>query len=336
MSLRPRLECCLLAAALALTARSVVALPRARLVYVRSEGAEGCPESMELRLAVLHRLGYNPFEPNAQESIVVVIRQRDATLQASVDRIDDQGLSRGSRLLEAPANQCDELIAAAALSISLAIDPERALSNPDLSTKAGAEPPPTTAPVVTEPTPEVQPADELAAPVPASVKRTRIIPDLSFSLHGSSLALVVPAFGASLGMGLQRGLLSLSLEGRLDPPTTRSINDRGGRLTIWLVMGTLLPCLRPTPLRICGLISYGSLRASTTGVAQPAHDHASYVAMGVRLGVARQVLPRVSLGMHIDVLAALATYEAKFGDSTVWEPRRLSGLFGLDGAWDFE
>jgi hypothetical protein len=180
----PRLGSLLLGAALLLAAPSLLALPKTRLVYVRGAGAEACPESMELRLAVLHRLGYNPFDPNAKESIVLLIRQQDATLQATVELIDDQGLSRGTRLLDAPTQSCDELIAAAALSISLAIDPERALSSREPPKRA------TERPALTAANPSSPAAQELpppllppttgdvwpSRPTPTPVVRKRLIP----------------------------------------------------------------------------------------------------------------------------------------------------------------
>ncbi len=139
---------------LELLAASVVtmpayAMPSSRLVYVRGEGAEARPEAMELRLAVLHRLGYNPFEPNAKPSILVQLRHDGERLRANVELIDEQGLSRGSRHLDAPTNSCDELITAAALSISLAIDPEHAQAQTEVPKPArgrieAATMPPTT------------------------------------------------------------------------------------------------------------------------------------------------------------------------------------------------
>jgi hypothetical protein len=318
----------LLAGAILAVAATALALPKTRLVYVRGEGAEGCPEAMELRLAVLHRLGYSPFDPNAKESIVLFIRREDDRLKAGVDLIDEQGLSRGSRFLDAPAKSCDELIAAAALSISLAIDPERAMANAPSPTPKRAPPMPPTPSEPESPLPEASP--QIEAPVIAAAKPIR--PELVVSLHGESGALVAPTLGTTLGLGLRRGAVSLSLEGRVDLPVSIPVG-RQGSLTTWLLSGNLVPCVRGTALRFCGVAGYGRLSASTSAVTYPRSDHAWYGTLGFRLGTEVPVSRNLRLGVHVDMLASLATYQADLGSNAVWTSNRLSGLFGLDGAW---
>jgi hypothetical protein len=57
----------------ALTASSARAAPTSRLTYVRGPGAEKCPDEAELRRAVAERLGYDPFFPAANRTIVAEI-----------------------------------------------------------------------------------------------------------------------------------------------------------------------------------------------------------------------------------------------------------------------
>lgn len=315
-----------------LAASFASAVPSSRLVYVRGEGAEACPQAIELRLAVLHRLGYNPFDPNAKSSILVQIRRDQERLRATVDLLDDQGLSRGSRYLDAPTNSCDELITAAALSISLAIDPERALAQPEnpQSTERHIESESTSSDASGK---HVTPAVTASPHPPAARTPTRR--ELVLSLHGASRALVEPNLGLDIGLGLRREHWSLSLEGRADLPVSSAVGA-DARLTTWLFMGVLAPCLRAAPLRFCGLLGYGLLGASSTGVQHPKDDKASYAAFGLRLGTEHRVSRRLRLGVHVDALASLSTYRAELGNSVVWESNRLSGLFGLDVAWDIE
>jgi len=311
-----------------------------RLVYVRGEGAETCPEAMELRLAVLHRLGYNPFDPNAKQSILVQLRRDAERLRATIDLIDAEGRSRGSRYLDAPTNSCDELIGAAALSISLAIDRERALvpSESPKPTEKLKEP----AALPTEtPNHASMPNGAVETPAPARIARIRRTRrELTLSLHGSSQVLVAPTVGMDLGFGLRRDYWSLTLESRAELPVSRDIRTHRsvttGSLTTWMLAATVVPCLRGTTLRFCGLLSAGVIGGSSSGVLRPDTDQATYAAVGLRLGTERRVSRRLRLGVHIDCLASLLTYSTKLGGSTVWESNRLASLFGLDAAWDIE
>ena len=330
-----RLVCAELLAALVVTAPAY-AMPSSRLVYVRGEGAEACPEAMELRLAVLHRLGYNPFEPNAKQSILVQLRLERERLHANVELIDEQGLSRGSRNLDAPNNSCEELITAAALSISLAIDPERALAQTETPKPAQIRIEPAELPPNTQSF-EPETKDAAASMEPATVAPERAMTrELTLSLHGTNGALARPTMGAALGFRLQRVRWSLALEAHADLPVSRSLDPRStdARFTTWLLMGTLAPCLRVAPLRICGLFGLGVLGASSSGVRHQNADQVAYAAVGLRLGTDGRVSRRLSLGLHVDFLTALSSYRAEFGNSVIWEPNRLAGLFGLDAAWD--
>jgi hypothetical protein len=323
----------LIGGALALAAPFAWALPSTRLVYVRSEGAEQCPEAIELRLAVMHRLSYNPFEPNAKDCIVLVVRREGNRLEASVELVDEQGISRGLRELDAPIGRCDELIAAASLSISLAIDPEHA--NREIASDEVAVAPAK----VPAPAPEAKAAAVRAeAPRlpshPAIVRPIRSR-EITLSVHELSGALVKPTFGIGLGYGYRHAWLSLSAEGNAELPVSQRLRGRG-ELNTWLLSASLVPCLRGTALRFCGLGSLGVLGAKTTGVAQPKNDYAWYGALGLRLGTEGRVSRRWRLGVHVDLLRSLSTYQANFAGSTVWESRRLSGLLGLVGAWDIE
>ena len=48
----------------------VSGFPSSRFVYARGEGAELCPDEAQVRLAVAARLGYDPFFPSAEKTIV--------------------------------------------------------------------------------------------------------------------------------------------------------------------------------------------------------------------------------------------------------------------------
>src|ERR1700690_511548 len=102
--------------------------PLARLVYVRGQGAEQCPEPMALRVAVVARLGYDPFSATASKIVLVGIEKKGGELRARVDLANAEGSIQGVRELSAPLEHCFDLIRAMALSVSIAIDPAGALA----------------------------------------------------------------------------------------------------------------------------------------------------------------------------------------------------------------
>src|SRR5580698_5235802 len=89
--------------------RAANATPTSRLVYSRSSDADSCPDEQALRHAVAARVGYDPFFPYATRTIVVSIARRDRAFVASVDLVDEGGLSHGARELPAEGN-CTELL----------------------------------------------------------------------------------------------------------------------------------------------------------------------------------------------------------------------------------
>jgi hypothetical protein len=88
-----------------------------------------------MRKAVAQRLGYDPFFPAAEKTIVSQIIRDRAELRGSVQLVDGQGIVRGMRAFKVGADECEELVAAMSLAISIAIDPTRA----SLSTQPSIE-----------------------------------------------------------------------------------------------------------------------------------------------------------------------------------------------------
>ncbi len=107
-------------------ASPAAAFPSTRLVYVRAQGAEQCPEQNAMRKAVSTRLGYDPFFASSDKTVIVrVLRQADH-LTGQVELIDEHGVQVGLREFSAEPDHCGDLIRAMALSISIAIDPKSA------------------------------------------------------------------------------------------------------------------------------------------------------------------------------------------------------------------
>ena len=109
-----------------LASQRAAAFPSSRLVYVRGPGAEDCPDQVAVREAVKKRLGYDPFFPSSDKTIIARVLREADQLRGEVELVDEHGTQVGRREFSAPVDQCDQLVRAMALSISIAIDPKSA------------------------------------------------------------------------------------------------------------------------------------------------------------------------------------------------------------------
>ncbi|HSO36473.1 MAG TPA: hypothetical protein VLT33_28300, partial [Labilithrix sp.] len=110
------------AAALATAARTALASPSAKLVYVRGSGAEACPGEAELRKAVAARIGYDPFFPAAQKTVIAQVTRSPSGYRGKVQIVGDDGNVRGERELASKGDDCAELVSTMALAVSIALD----------------------------------------------------------------------------------------------------------------------------------------------------------------------------------------------------------------------
>jgi hypothetical protein len=107
-----------------LIASAATAFPTSRLTYVRNKGAELCPPEEVVRTEVATRLGYDPFFVWAERTIVAQVWREPKGYRAAVQLVDAKGLVSGSRALRSQSDDCSELVKAAALAISISIDPD--------------------------------------------------------------------------------------------------------------------------------------------------------------------------------------------------------------------
>jgi hypothetical protein len=94
----------------------------ARLVYDRPPTLDGCVDEAHMRQAIAVRVGYDPIDPGAPNALTISIVRRGEQLVADVTLANRDGQRVGSRSLQAPTRQCDELTAAIALTVAIALD----------------------------------------------------------------------------------------------------------------------------------------------------------------------------------------------------------------------
>jgi len=316
-----------------LAARSALGFPSSRLVYVRGPGAEECPDQATVREAVKKRLGYDPFFPSSDKTIIARVVRDAGKLRGEVELIDERGTQVGKREFSAASDECDQLVHAMALSISIAIDPKSAetyTQGPDLVTES--EP--------AENQPDSQRATEIPIASAAAPKQSAPppVPQTKASVKSASwrwsaglgataqfnsmpqLALGATAFGA-----LRTGAWSLAIEGELDAPVTTEeqgveLRSSGGALK-------LLPCGHWRSIRACQVTALRWLRA--TGDASGFGGTAASLALGVRFGVELPLSPTFGALAYGDLLLTPLPVRLVSEGRTLWETPIFSGGLGI-------
>lgn len=311
------------ALALVLVATNAFARRPARLVYTRAPNTMACPDEAGLRSAVSTRLGYDPFEGAAATTAVVDVSVTKSTkLESSVRFRDEHGRLHGKKEISSAADDCAELAAAMALTISILLDPDAILGQPP----AGAAAPPAlhAGPHESPFTPEAPPPPP--APAAPSVDPWRV--RLGADAIGSVGAAPAPALGLGAFAGLGRGALSLDFEVRADLPASITRDDGTG-VRSSLVLGTVAPCGHLHVLALCVLGSAGALHGEGLNVGTPERDVTFYAAAGARAAVELTLSRTVFARMRADALAPLTRTTLKNRGSEYWSSPPVTGALAL-------
>jgi hypothetical protein len=317
-----------------LASGSAHAAPTSRLIYSRSSEAASCPEEQTLRHEVAARVGYDPFFAWATRTVVAGITRREGAFVATVDLIDEKGMSHGARELHTDG-ECGELLGAVALAIAIAIDPQSLSRNPSDPEPEPPSPAPAAAPTVQIPT-EPHPADTHEAPPPSVAPSQQAFPVFEVSVGAVASAGVAPnlAAGIALGSGIRWRIFSLSLEGRIDAPSTYAA-EGGGSVSSWLVLAGPVPCLHYGPLFGCGIGQVGSLQASGTGVPGTHSTSVPWWAAGGRVGALLRLGDDLYLRIRSDVLANFDRATLQLNGAEVWPAPAIATSLGVDALLRF-
>jgi len=261
-------------AALALVASPAVASPSAKLVYIRGSGAETCPPESDLRKAVAVRLGYDPFFPTAQKTVVTQVSRSKDGFRGKVQIVGDDGALRGERDLATTGDDCNELMSALALTVSIALDDLDEVLPRDLPPPAPPAPP--APPVPPSPRPAAKPAPH---PSPSGPE---------FALSGGPALAVgtapAPAVGVSVAVSARWKLFALRADVRGELPASASL-EPSGRVSTNVLFATASGCLRGRLPFACLGMGGGVVSSRTEGITAPASDAAALLVVVGRAGL---------------------------------------------------
>jgi hypothetical protein len=323
----------------------------ARLAYVRGAGAEQCADEKGLRLAIAVRLGYDPFVAWAPKTVHADIARDGARLRARVYLAGEDGRAEGTRVLFAPLEDCDKLLAAVALAVSIAIDP--------MSTGAADGVPPSDAKATKRgaadareeganaQAPSAPPAETRATPVidaraetsdrGTDVESTRR-ESLPAGVDGAGGLGTVLSTGTSpdIAVGVAASFrigwrsASLGVEGRYQFPDARETDTGRGAVETKMFLVSLEPCWRLSPFAICALATVGSLSGEGTGILQPLAPSTLYWGAGGRGAVEVVLSSPLSLRGHVDLVGNGSRAILAIDGREVWRVTALSAAAGVD------
>ncbi len=266
-------------AALFVAAPHAWASPSAKLVYVRGAGAEACPAEHELRNAVAARIGYDPFFPAAQKTVVAQVARTSLGYRGNVQIVGDDGTLRGERELSSSGDDCAEIVSAMALAMSIALDdldeappPAAPPDSPSLS-----DPEPKAMPIVEAPSarpPPAAPAVERGPPIELAASAGPLV-----SL-GTAPAAAVGGSVAAL-MGYRRLGVRLAVRGEL--PAAGKLGPTGIVSTNTTVASVSM-CVRAKIPFGCIGPGIGVIASTTEGITRPASDRAMLVVLLATVG----------------------------------------------------
>jgi len=306
-------------------AANASAAPTGRLVYSRARDAESCPDEGTLRRAVAARVGYDPFFPWAQRTVVASVERVNRQFVANVSLIDEQGIAHGARQLRT-SGDCAELLDAAALAIAIAIDPE-------LLARPPAAPPPEPGPpiapyVVSTPPAAPPPAETFRSPRPLPATRHAVF-ETTFGVLAAAGDAPDIAAGLDIGAQVRWRNVSIAVEGRVDAPATRAAKG-GGDVSSWLALGAVVPCAYFGPFLACAVAEGGGVRVSSSGVPDRRAQWTGAWEAGGRVGVLVPVARGAFLRVRSDLLYNLDPTELELRGMPVWTATRFTSALGID------
>jgi hypothetical protein len=307
-----------------LAARPAHAEEKARLVYVRGSGTAGCPAEIDLRLSVVARLGYDPFSPQASRVVLARIERRRAALVGIVELVNDAGLSSGRRELYAPKRRCDELARSMALSISLTIDPERALAARASGHSGGG--------VAFSALPAEPPSPEPAPPTPYRTHDLRLFAGVTALAAEGLLPTFALGGGAHLGIGWRS--LSLQLEARLMTSFRHDLPS-GGSLNGQTADSGLVGCRSFDLIGACVVAQLGIERVRSHELVDLATVTKIHGAAGPRFLLYFPQGTHVSLVVGLEGLLNLSRNRARMHRTDVWRSPLLSAALVVGAETDF-
>jgi len=300
--------------------------------------APGCPSADRFRAIVTARLGYDPFQADARERVVVQIESGGRTLEGRIEWRNVDGRSIGEQTFPSRTGDCVELTRAMGFALAVQIH-LMAVDGTDAPRTADA-PPAAAAPPQPPPAPAAVPSQTAQLANPAAPA-----PEASALARGPA---VLVGAGVSAGLGISPHVVGLGrlsvaaawshvaveLAGEVSAPSTTSRPDGGG-FSQEELLASLAGCGVIAPLSACAVGKIGELRAVGQWVDVRLTTSGLELQAGLRLAASHSLGRRAEIIVHAECLGRLARGTIMLDSMPLWTTPRYLALFGMDLAFRF-
>jgi hypothetical protein len=333
---------CVIAMALALLgAGQVYAGSETLTVALTYSAAPLCPELADFKNIVANRLGYDAFQPEAPDHVLVEILPTGHTFEGRIEWRTAEGKWAGERKFPSRSGDCQELARAIAFALALQIQFSAATgtrptaeipAEPPETAKSATESPAPPAP----PPPPVQPEPQkkVETPVPPEQLRAdEVTPKITYEL----------GTGGAVGFGMSSGLTPLArafadlgwrslvaeIAGEFGFPTITRREDGAG-FGQQLFLASVAGCGIVDRANICLLFKGGLIRIAGQDIDDPSTPSGSIFQAGARLGLTQPLGWRLFAVLQMAGLINLTRWRVYLDGFQVWSSPRLAATLGLD------
>jgi len=335
-------------------AQSSLAGQSARLVYSRTNEAAGCGDEAALRKAVARRLGYDPFVAASVNTVVAELRRDGDGLKARVYVVRDANMAGGARELASPTQDCTELMAAVALALSIAIDPDAldrvepraptaAENAPNAANDADTSPAPPVPDAARSPEPRDDPRDAVtpktlsqkpalapAGPRSSAQKQPLLQAQLGAFVDAATGPLPAPSWGLGITAGV---VLNRHWVAAIEPEWLPQVSKASANPSLGIRVGGFGGSLHAgyTHGPLYGGLYFEELRLSSEGygIVSPRTDHSFWPSAGLRFGYEIRLIGALRLVPRLDGVLGLKRLTFQVDGASVHETPLAAARLGL-------
>lgn len=307
-------------------------------VRVDYRAVGGCPEVGDFKAVVIGRLGYDPFDDQAPERVIIQIKPGGASLDGRLEWRDAHGSWTGEQTFPSATSDCSRLVRAMGFALSVQIQLLASMRRPPDDDAAPAAdtgavpaapraPPALPGPVAAPAAPAGVPVLREAPAAPRERSSVAFAAGASTALAGGLSSLPVPTGGVFGEMAWRRLSFRLGAAAGL-PATTRRADGAGVEQQALLLSAA--GCARRGRWKLCLLGNVGESRMTGVDIDLPTSAVVPIVEAGARVGVVQPLGSRWFLDAHADGLAIVSRWTAELDQVPVWTAPRFTLALGLD------
>lgn len=291
-------------------------------VILDYEAPPECPSIDDFKNTVTERLGYDAFDGQATNHVIVQLSARSHGFEGHIEWRDAGGKWVGDRTFPSRSEDCRDLHRAVAFALALQIQLSAFAQSAPRETQDEVKPPPPPPPVVQAP---ATPPAEKRAPATLAIGVGGL---MGFGLSSAYVPL------ARLFGTIAWTRLSIEASAEAGWPTVTRRADGAG-FSQRLLLAGVAGCGRAAAWSACVLAKAGRVLVSPKDVDIPLSPSGAVVETGLRLAFTKSLGQYAFVAAHADGLLRLIQWTVTLDDIPVWTAPRFAAIVGIDAGVRF-